>query len=199
LADTIVAQYLAFLPKQTYPIRTGLHPNTAFGLLFALDYARAVGRQPLERLLLERSRFYFGGDTDAPARWEPSGADFLSPSLIEADLMRRVLPAAEFRPWLHRFLPGLERGEPKTLFTLATVTDRGDPLLAHLDGLNLSRAWCFYGIAAALPPGDPARPLLADAATRHAAAALKHVQTGDYMGEHWLATFAVYLLSDMNY
>ena len=110
--------------------------------------------------------------------------------------MRRVLPPAEFRVWLRRFLPGLERREPKTLFTLAVVTDRGDPLLAHLDGLNLSRAWCLRGIAAALPADDPARKPLADAAMLHAAAALQHVKTGDYMGEHWLASFAVYLLSD---
>jgi hypothetical protein len=196
LADAIVALYLGFLPKQTYPIRTGLHSNTAFGLLFALDYARAAGNKPLGKLIEERSRFYFGGDTDIPARWEPGGADFLSPSLIEADLMRRVLPPAEFHVWLHQFLPHLERGEPKTLFTLAKVTDRSDPLLAHLDGLNLSRAWCMRGIAGALPADDRARKPLAEAAILHAAAALEHVKTGDYMGEHWLASFAVYLLSD---
>ena len=195
LADAIVAQYRSFLPKQTYPIRTGLHSSTAFGLSFALDYARALGNKPLEKLIEERSRFYFGNDTDIPARWEPSGADFLSPSLVEADLMRRVLPPGEFRVWLRRFLPGLQCGEPKTLFTLAIVTDRSDPLLAHLDGLNLSRAWCMRGIAAALPADDPARKPLANAATLHAEAALKHVKTGDYMGEHWLASFALYLVS----
>jgi Protein of unknown function (DUF2891) len=195
LADTIVARYLAFLPKQTYPIRTGVHPNTAFGLAFALDYARTVDNQPLRKLIEERSRTYFGRDADIPAKWEPDGADFFSPSLMEADLMRRVLPPAEYPAWLHRFLPGLAKGEPATLFAPATVTDRTDPQLVHLDGLNLSRAWCMRAIAAALPASDPARKVLTESAARHAAAALQHVASGDYVGEHWLASFAVYLLA----
>ena len=115
LSDVIVAHYLAFLPKQTYPIRTGVHPNTAFGLAFALDYALSVGHKRLRNLVEERSRSYFAGDVRIPAAWEPSGADFFSPSLMEADLMRRVLPPAEFRAWLGRFLPGLSHGEPKSL------------------------------------------------------------------------------------
>jgi hypothetical protein len=114
---------------------------------------------------------------------------------MEADLMRRVLSPREFPIWLRRFLPGLERGEPKTLFAPAQVTDRSDPQLVHLDGLNLSRAWCMQEIAAALPKDDPVREALAGSAARHAEAALRHVTSGDYMGEHWLATFAVYLLS----
>jgi hypothetical protein len=195
LADVIVARYLAFLPKQTYPIRTGVHPNTAFGLAFALDYARAVGDRRLRSLLEERSRTYYGKDADAPAAWEPDGADFFSPSLMEADLMRRVLPPARFRAWLTRYLPGLARGEPRTLLLPAKVTDRSDPQLVHLDGLNLSRAWCMRNIAAALPGDDPARRVLLDSAVRHAEAALRHVASGDYAGEHWLASFAVYLLS----
>ena len=195
LADTIVTRYLAFLPKQTYPIRTGVHPNTAFGLAFAYDYARAVGHRPLQELVEERSRTYFAADVAIPAAWEPGGNDFFSPSLMEADLMRRVLPPNEFHTWLRRFLPGLEKGEPKSLFAPARVTDRSDPQLVHLDGLNLSRAWCMKAIAAALPQDDPAQRTLADSATRHMAAALPHVASGDYMGEHWLATFAVYLLS----
>jgi hypothetical protein len=196
LADAIEARYISFLPKQTYPIRTGVHPNTAFGLSFALDYARAVKHRPLSALIEERSRSYYAADADIPAAWEPSGADFLSPSLMEADLMRRVLQPAEFRAWLIRFLPGLPRGEPKILFTPAVVTDRSDPQLVHLDGVNLSRAWCMTSIAAALPKGDPARKVLADSAVRHAEAALRHVASGDYVGEHWLASFAVYLLSE---
>jgi hypothetical protein len=195
LARVMVGRYLAFLPKQTYPIRTGVHPNTAFGLAFALDYARAVGNKPLAALVEKRSRDYYGKDAGAPASWEPDGNDFFSPSLMEADLMRRVLPAAEFRTWLGRFLPGLARGEPKTLFTPATVADRTDPQIVHLDGLNLSRAWCMRGVAGALPAGDAARQALGKAADRHAAAALAHVASGDYAGEHWLASFAVYLLS----
>lgn len=193
LADTIVARYLSFFPKQTYPIRSGVHPNTAFGLAFALDYARAVDHKALGDLVEERSRTYYGKDAGIPAAWEPDGADFFSPSLMEADLMRRVLPPAEFAAWLHRFLPGLATAEPKTLFEPATVTDRSDPQIVHLDGLNLSRAWCMRSIAAVLPENDPARRVLAEAAARHAEAGLRHVASGDYAGEHWLASFAVYL------
>lgn len=195
LADVIVEKYLEFFPKQTYPIRTGVHPNTAFGLTFAHDYARAVDDKRLIALVEERARAYFGADTDVPAAWEPGGADFFSPSLTEADLMRRVLAPAEFRAWFDRFLPGASRGEPKALFTPATVTDRTDPQLVHLDGLNLSRAWGMKSIATALPPGDPDRAVLASSAGRHAESALEHVASGDYAGEHWLASFAVYLLS----
>ena len=109
--------------------------------------------------------------------------------------MRRVLPPAEFRAWFDKFLPGAARGEPKALFTPATVTDRTDPQLVHLDGLNLSRAWGMKNIAAALPRGDAARAILESSADRHARSALEHVSSGDYAGEHWLASFAVYLLS----
>lgn len=195
LTETIVARYLAYFPKQTYPIRSGVHPNTAFGLSFALDYARAVNQKPLRELVEERSRSYFAKDAGIPAAWEPDGADFFSPSLLEADLMRRVLPPAEFHIWLRRFLPDLEKGQPRNLFVPATVSDRSDPQIVHLDGLNLSRAWCLRSLAGALPREDPARPLLVQAATLHAQAALPHVASGDYAGEHWLASFAVYLLS----
>jgi hypothetical protein len=195
LTDVIVKGYLKFLPKQNYPIRTGVHPNTAFGLTFALDYARAVGDKELAQLVLARSQDYYGKDKNAPASWEPDGNDFFSPSLMEADLMRRVLPAADFPVWLKGYFPGLAKGEPKNLFTPAEVTDRTDPQLVHLDGLNLSRAWCMRGIASALPKNDPARTVLAEAAQRHAEAGLAHIASGDYVGEHWLASFAVYLLS----
>jgi hypothetical protein len=195
LADVIEARYISFLPKQTYPIRTGVHPNTAFGLAFALDYARAVDHKPLAALLEERSRTYFAGDVEIPAAWEPSGADFLSPSLIEADLMRRVLPRSEFPAWLKRFLPGLSKGEPKVLFMQAQVTDRSDPQLVHLDGVNLSRAWCMRSLAAGLAADDPARDVLIASAARHEAAAVPFIASGHYSGEHWLASFAVYLLT----
>jgi len=195
LADAIAARFVAYFPKQTYPIRSGVHQNTAFALGFALDYARAVGDEGLRRLVEERGRTYFGKDAGIPAAWEPDGADFLSPSLEEADLMRRVLPPEEFRAWFRGFLPDLAKGEPKGLLEPAKVTDRADPQLVHLDGLNLSRAWCMRGIAAALPADDPARKILAKSAARHAEAALGHVASGDYAGEHWLASFAVYLFS----
>jgi hypothetical protein len=192
LADEIVTRYLAFLPKQLYPIRTGVHPNTAFGLAFAWDYAVATGHRALQDLVAERARFYFLKDTNYPAHLEPSGADFFSPALMEADLMRRVLPAAEFRPWFAKFLPRL----PKQLSEPATVTDRSDLQIVHLDGLNLTRAWCMRSLAAAggLPPARKAALLAA--AERHAADGLRGVTAGDYAGEHWLASFAVYLLTE---
>jgi hypothetical protein len=195
LADAFVARYLNFLPKQTYPIRTGVHPNTAFGLAFALDYAKTVGDQKLADLIIERSLNYYGKDANYPAAWEPGGEDFFSPALMEADLMRRVMKPAAFKLWFHRFLPGIAKGEPQALLTPATVTDRSDPKIVHLDGLNLSRAWCMRAIAAALPTADPARKVLVNTAARHAADALANVASGDYAGEHWLASFAVFMLS----
>jgi hypothetical protein len=190
LTELIVARYLGFLPKQTYPIRTGVHANTAFGLAFALDYARLAGHAALEALIVERAMAYYAADRDAPAGWEPGGEDFLSPALAEADLMRRVLPAAELAAWLHGFLP---RGLLPSLRTPAIVSDRSDGKLAHLDGLNLSRAWCLRAVASALPATDALHAELVASAEVHAAAGLANVATGDYMGEHWLASFAVYL------
>jgi len=195
LADALAEKYLAFLPKQNYPIRTGVHPNTAFGLAFALDYARAVGNQKLQSLIIERSRTYFGHDVNYPASWEPGGEDFFSPALMEADLMRRVMNKAEFARWFHRALPGIARDQPEALLQPAIVTDRTDPKLVHLDGLNLSRAWCMRSIAAALPRNDPARRALTRSAAAHAQAALAHVASGNYEGEHWLASFAVFMLT----
>ena len=195
LAEAFAAKYVSFLPKQTYPIRTGVHPNTAFGLAFALDYAKAVGDQTLTAIIIERSKTYYGNDVNYPAAWEPGGEDFFSPSLMEADLMRRVLKPAEFRTWFARFLPNLAQGAPKALLMPATVADRSDPKIVHLDGLNLSRAWCMRSIAAALPKTNPARTALVNAANLHATDALAHVASGDYAGEHWLASFAVYLLA----
>jgi hypothetical protein len=195
LAETLAKSYLTFLPKQTYPIRTGVHPNTAFGLALALDYAQAVGNRELEAMLNERSRTYFANDTNYPGGWEPGGEDFFSAALMEADLMRRVMQPREFATWFHRFLPDVAKGGPAALLQPAIVTDRSDPKLVHLDGLNLSRAWCMRSIAGALPASDPARKILSSAADKHASAALAHVASGDYAGEHWLASFAVYLLS----
>ena len=195
LVEVIVARYLAFFPKQTYPVRTGVHHNTAFGLSLALDYGRAVNNQQLIDLIDERSRTYYLADADYPARFEPSGEDFLSPALVEADLMRRLLSAGDFREWFDSFLPEVGRGEPKNLLTPAIVSDRTDGKLVHLDGLNLSRAWCMRNIAAALPADDPAVEILTNSGRLHAEEGLAHVASGNYEGEHWLATFAVYLLS----
>ncbi|HEU4711192.1 MAG TPA: DUF2891 domain-containing protein [Pyrinomonadaceae bacterium] len=195
LAELLAKSYRSFLPKQTYPIRTGVHPNTAFGLAFALDYAKTTGDRELEAVLNERSRTYFAKDVNYPGAWEPGGEDFFSAALMEADLMRRVMPAREFATWFHRFLPGVAKGNPAALLNPATVTDRSDPKLVHLDGLNLSRAWCMRSIALALPANNSARAVLKSASEKHASAALAHVASGDYAGEHWLASFAVYLLS----
>lgn len=196
LAEAFADRYREFLPKQDYPIRRGVHPNTAFGLAFALDYARAVGDEPLEDLTLERATTYFMNDKDYPAGWEPDGDDFFSRSLIEADLMRRVLGPEEFPSWFHEFLPELAHGEPATLLEPADVSDRSDPKIVHLDGLNLSRAWCMRSIAAALPEEDPVRSILLISADRHARATLPHIASGNYEGEHWLATFAVFMLTE---
>jgi hypothetical protein len=157
LTDALIERYLNFLPKQTYPIRTGVHPNTAFGLAFAFDYAKTVGNTRLANLIAERSRTYFGGDKNYPASWEPGGEDFFSPALMDADLMRRVMDPAEFRRWFRGFLPQLTAGMPRSLLRPAIVSDRSDPKLVHLDGLNLSRAWCMRSIAWELPLHTPAR------------------------------------------
>jgi hypothetical protein len=196
LADAFVERYLDFLPKQDYPIRRGVHPNTAFGLAFALDYARAIGQDELEALVLERSLTYFRDDVAYPAEWEPDGDDFFSRSLMEADLMRRVLGEGDFQTWFRAFLPGLEEGVPQNLLTPANVSDRTDPKIVHLDGLNLSRAWGMKLIAQEFPEGDPLRTVLITSAVAHAEATLPHIASGSYAGEHWLATFAVFMLTE---
>jgi hypothetical protein len=195
LVQAIVGRYMDFLPKQTYPIRTGVHPNTAFGISFALDYARAAKNQRLEQVLVERSMTYYAADKDAPLSWEPGGEDFFSPSLIEAELMRKVLEPAKFRTWFHDFAPGLMEKSAKSILTPAVVSDRSDPKIVHLDGLNLSRAWCMFGIASSLPASDPLKSILLTSAKKHADDALAHVASGNYEGEHWLASFAVFMFS----
>jgi hypothetical protein len=182
LADRVTRAYLDFLPRQTYPIRTGVHPNTAFGLSLALDYAQVAHDEKLGSLIAERARTYFGKDTQAPLKWEPGGEDFLSPSLEEAALMARILQPDEFRGWMKAFLPALK-------MTPAIVSDRTDPKIVHLDGLNLSRARCLYALSGAL--GRPALTRLGDT---HAQASLPFIASGSYEGEHWLGTFAVHML-----
>ena len=176
--------WMAHLPRATYPIRAGTHANSAFGLAFALDHARATEDDAFAGAIRERALAWFGGDRDVPARWEPGGDDFLSPALVEAALMTRVLDD-DFGPWLAAFLPVL----PATLLEPAVVADRSDPKTVHLDGLNLSRAWCWRAIGAASPAAD-------EAARAHLAAALPHLFSGEYVGEHWVSTFALLALTD---
>lgn len=195
LVAAVRRRYLEFLPVQTYPIRRGVHPNTAFGIAFALDYARSAGDGELAGLLETRAEEYFLGDSGCPASWEPDGDDFFSPCLMEADLVGRILAPDEFAVWLEGFLPELGAGEPASILAPAHVADRTDPKIVHLDGLNLSRAWCMRRVAARLPADDPRRAVLEAAACLHAGATLPHVASGSYEGEHWLASFAVYLLS----
>jgi hypothetical protein len=197
LVDVIVADYFEFLPKQTYPIKRGVHPNTAFGLSFALDYARSSGNAGFEVLITDTAKDYFFGSqgVECPAWWEPDGDDFFSPCLMIADLMRKILPQDIYAEWLSAFLPGLAYGLPGSLLEPAEVSDRSDPKIVHLDGLNLSRAWCMRGIASSLPGDDPRREILERSACLHAGATLPHVVSGNYEGEHWLASFAVLLLA----
>jgi hypothetical protein len=185
-------RFTDFLPLADYPVRVGTHYNTAFALRLALDYAEGAGDAALTAQCRERALRWHSGDRDCQA-WEPSQDEFLSPALMEAVLMRRVMPAGEFAAWFDAFLPRLAQREPATLFQPAGVSDRSDGKIAHLDGLNLSRAWCWREIAAALPSEDPRQAIALAAADDHLDAALPHV-TGDYMGEHWLASFALLAL-----
>ena len=184
-----------WLPKLTRPIRVGEHSQTAFAFGLVLDWARAGGDAELERMVLARSRDYHAADRDCPLAYEPSGEDFLSPCLAEADLMRRVVAPREFAAWLDGFLPRVPRDGRGGWLAPGVVTDPSDPKLAHLDGLNLSRAWMLEGIAAGLPAGDARVAGLRAAAAVHRAAGLEAVTGEHYEGGHWLGTFAVYLVT----
>ncbi|HEX4767300.1 MAG TPA: DUF2891 domain-containing protein [Lichenihabitans sp.] len=192
LAQAFAERLRAFLPKADYPVRAGTHANSAFALALARDYAVASRDDALLGLLRRKVAGWFGRDRDCAA-WEPSGDEFLSPALVGAEAMRRLLPPDEWRTWFDGFLPGLAEGRPETLFRPAVVSDRADGKIAHLDGLNLSRAWCWRSLAEALPAGDPRRASMNAAASDHLAASLPHLADA-YTGEHWLATYAVLAL-----
>ncbi len=194
LESEAAARISDWLPKLRYPIRIGEHAQTAFALGLVRDWAVIAGDDAMRGLVDKRARFYHATDVDCPMAYEPGGQDFLSPCLAEADLMRRLMLPGEFAAWLGRFLPGIPRdGDPRWLEP-AIVTDRADPKLAHIDGLNLSRAWMLRGIAHGLPLRDRRRLALLASADRHAAAALPAVTGEHYEGGHWLGSFAVYLL-----
>jgi len=195
LERRLVALTRDFLPRLRYPVRTGVHPDTAFALGQILDYARVVGNAELEQLIVSRVRAFYLEDRNYPSNYEPSGEDFFSAGLNVADAMRRVLPAGEFSAWLDGFVPGLRAGDLGNWGRAAEVTDPTDGRLIHLAGLNLNRAWALSGVRSVLPPGDARRETF-DAAIRvHEEAGLRHVFSGHYEGEHWLATFAVYHLT----
>ena len=180
-----------YLPRAGYPIRHGTHANSAFGLALACDYAVACGDRALQSLVRATALAWFGDDADAPWAWEPSGADFLSPVLMEAALMRRALGDDAFRGWLAAFLPALDADRPMGVLSPARVADRSDPQIVHLDGLNLSRAWCLTTIAGAFATDHPVALRATRAAAAHLAAGRNGLASTDYGGTHWLATFAV--------
>ncbi|WP_377175904.1 DUF2891 domain-containing protein [Namhaeicola litoreus] len=182
LADYISRSYIEYLPKLVYPIRVGEHTNTAFGLSFAYDYAQTVGDKELLNSIKENSLRFYSQDANCPITWEPSGHDFLSPCLQELDIMRKVLPKAEFEQWSSSFLPALS--EQQLILEPGKIIDRTDGKLVHLDGLNFSRAWCLYAIK-----GNTNAYNLA---TEHLDYSLSKITDGDYAGQHWLASFALY-------
>jgi hypothetical protein len=192
LADVIAERYLRFLPLANYPIRSGTHANSAFGLLFALDYAAATQHIALRKLVATKANSWFGQDRRYPAAYEPGGEDFLSPGLMEAALMLRVVDSCSYVDWWEVFCPA-----PQDLLVWlrpVTVSDRSDPRLAHLDGLNLSRAWCWKMILGQLP--SPLHTQAAASIEAHLEASLPQASGGDYAGTHWLASFALLALTE---
>lgn len=189
LAQDIRTRLISYLETLTYPIRSGAHFNTAFALALALDYAQAFDDKALVDCIKSAANRYFANDTDYPANYEPAGDDYLSGALTEALLMSKILP--DFATWFDAFLPDAKLN---SLLTPAHVSDRNDPKIAHLDGLNLSRAWCFKHIVRALPASHPLHAAIDDALEQHLNASLGHVVGSHYNGAHWLATFAVLAL-----
>lgn len=187
LTDLIVQRYIDFLPKLTYPIRVGTHTNSAFGMSLALDYAVSSNNELLQKVITENAKRLYLEDCDCPLNWEPSGTDFLSPCLEECSLMARVLPEKEFLYWVKKFLKPIL--SPSFKWKVATVSDRTDGHLVHLDGLNFSRAWNFYFLANKYPKKLNHLIPLAD---EHLFYTLPKITDGNYEGEHWLASFALF-------
>jgi len=195
LTDKILASWRTYLPKQTYPNRTGVHPNTAFAMVFALDWARAAGDKDFEKQLIDKAKYFYLENTKAPAYLEPDGSDFFSPSLEIADLMRRVLPQKEFVKWLDRFY---DRHSLLNIRKIPVVSDLADFQTVHLVGLSFSRAWCMKGIARELPKSHPLKKDFNEAADAFLQNAFPLLFQGNYGGDHWLASFAVYALEESN-
>lgn len=195
LEQAAVGRLRTWLPKLSHPVRIGEHDQTAFALGLMIDYARATDNEAFLSLLLDRTRYFFAADKDCPLAYEPSGEDFLSPCLAEADAMRRVLEPKEFATWLTVFLPQIPKNGSATWLRTEKSADPSDPKLGHIDGLNLSRAWMLEGIAAGLPRTDPRLEALQKCADAHRAAGLAAVTGEHYEGGHWLGSFAVYLVT----
>ncbi|MCX2678973.1 DUF2891 domain-containing protein [Galbibacter sp. EGI 63066] len=189
LTDYVVQGYIDFLPKLNYPIRVGEHTNTAFGLSLAMDYAKTLNKGELQEMIVQTVDRFYKNDAGCPMAWEPSGFDFLSPCLEEANLVRKVYSKEKYKAWLKQFMPQLSA----TDFTLepGKVGDRTEGKLVHLDGLNFSRAWCLYGIAETLPEYEH----LKNIANQHINYSLPHIVDDNYSGTHWLGTFALYALN----
>ncbi|MBD1262068.1 DUF2891 domain-containing protein [Maribacter polysiphoniae] len=189
LVDIIVQGYIDFLPKLNYPIRVGEHSNTAFGMSLAWDYAKTMNHLELQEIIKKSVKRFYIKDIECPLEWEPSGFDFLSPCLQEADVVRKVLTAKEFKHWIKNFLPQLTK--PSFVMEPGKVSDRTDGKLVHIDGLNFSRAWCLYGIAKTLPEYS----YLNKIADEHLSYSLPSIVDDNYEGTHWLGTFALYALN----
>jgi hypothetical protein len=192
LATECAARLRAYVEAANYPVRAGIHNNSAFALALGLEYAGVCSDEPLAEVLRQKCRSWFGNDANCAA-WEPDGEDFLSPALTEALCMSRTLASAEFSTWLERFLPRLAAREPESLFLPAKVSDRTDPKFVHLDGVNFSRAWCWKSLANLLAIGDPRRAFALQSADSHLATSLPYI-ADDYAGAHWLPTFAALAL-----
>jgi hypothetical protein len=193
LEEAAIERLKTWLPKLSHPVRIGEHDQTAFGLGLMLDYAHSIKNDSFGRVVADSARKYFLADKNCPLNYEPSGEDFLSPCLGEADVMRRVLSQTEFAKWLGDFMPQIPMTANGDWLKPVVSPDPSDPKLAHLDGLNLSRSWMLEGILSALPPDDPRRAALQGAAGTHRRAGLAAVTGAHYEGGHWLGSFAVYL------
>ncbi len=193
LTDIIVERFKDFVPKLYYPIRVGEHPNTAFGLSFAYDYAKTVNDKDFMTLIEKRAMDFYASDYACPMNWEPGGFDFLSPCLQEVDIMRKILKAKDFEPWLQKFLPQLSQSDYD--LEVGIVSDRTDGKLVHLDGVNFSRAWCLYGLGLQYP----AYQHLINIANKHVQYSLPNLVGDSYEGGHWLASFAIYALNQLGH
>lgn len=193
LTDTIINKWKAYLPKQTYPNRTGVHPNSAFALAFAIDWAKAVNNTDFENRLKEKAKYFYLNDRNTPAYLEPDGSDFFSPSLEIAELMSRVLPQSEFAEWLNNFY---EQRSLENIYKIPVVSDLNDYQTVHLVGLSFSKTWAMKKIAKALPEQHPLKNIFSKRADEFLSKALPLLFQSNYGGDHWLASFAVYALDN---